>query len=170
MIRRITEIPYITIHEDDTAERDGVVLYRITSDKPRRDGGVDIGNDVYVAKNASIGNWVSIGNGANIGNCASIGSSASIGSGARIGNWAEIRTQYDIRTIGNMGGRNATLTIYRRNDNVMMFGTGCFIGDTEAFLAAVEEEHGDNEHGIAYRKTVEWAKESMWLAFEEVKS
>lgn len=110
MIKSIVDIDYITIHEDDTEIKNGVPLYRITSNKPAKDGGADIGIDVYMARSARIGDGFRAGN------------------GFRAGDNADIRNQYDMLLAGPIGSRRAYTSIWRREDNRMMVSCGCPVG------------------------------------------
>jgi hypothetical protein len=53
-------------------------------------------------------------------------------------------------TIGNVGSRNDTL-LALKTDGGVFIETGCFKGARTAFAAAVDNTHGDNQHGKAYR-------------------
>jgi hypothetical protein len=70
---------------------------------------------------------------------------------------ANLRSARGIVAIGPVGSRGDLLYVVR-HEHGLMYKTGCFWGDEETFLAAIEETHGDNQHARAYRAAVELAK------------
>ena len=60
--------------------------------------------------------------------------------------------------IGPVGSRNSFTTFYRNADNDISVSCGCFCGNLDAFLHAVEKTHGDSRHGLVYKKAAELAK------------
>ena len=105
---------------------------------------------------AIIGYRASIGRGAIIGDRASIGYRAIIGCGASIGDGVSIGCGDQWVTVGPLGRDGRMLTIVCR-DGATHFYTGCFGGDRAEFEAAIEATHGDNDHGVAYRRAVAYA-------------
>jgi hypothetical protein len=60
-----------------------------------------------------------------------------------------------------LGSRRATLTVFA-TDIGLLAQTGCFgPAPVEDFLAAVEETHGDNRYGRAYRAAIECARVAL---------
>ena len=57
----------------------------------------------------------------------------------------------------------------RTKDEKIFVTTGCFKGTIDEFEKAVEETHGNNEHGKAYRLAIELAKLRIDLDKEENK-
>lgn len=60
--------------------------------------------------------------------------------------------------IGPIGSRKAFTTFYNTKVGEIGVTCGCFVGNINAFAEQVEKEHGDNEHGVAYRAAIELAK------------
>jgi hypothetical protein len=70
-------------------------------------------------------------------------------------------TLRDVWQAGPLGSRRATLTVFA-TDRGLMVETGCFRhAPVDDFLAAVEETHGDNRHGRAYRAAIECARVAL---------
>ena len=67
---------------------------------------------------------------------------------------ANLRWAKGAGAIEPIGSRGDTL-VWNIRQGTIWFYTGCFGGTEAEFLAAVEKEHGDNEHGRAYRAAVE---------------
>jgi len=59
--------------------------------------------------------------------------------------------------IGPIGSEDGTLEAWPTEDGVYL-QRGCFFGTTDEFLTAVEEKHGDNEHGVKYRAAAEFIR------------
>ena len=70
---------------------------------------------------------------------------------------AEVQTSQDYITILPIGSRNDVTTFYKTDSGIDV-KCGCFNGSIEKFLKAVEETHGDNKYGKAYRAAAELAK------------
>ena len=70
---------------------------------------------------------------------------------------AKIQTSQDYITISPIGSRNDVTTFYKTDSGIDV-KCGCFNGSIEKFLKAVEETHGDNKYGKAYRAAAELAK------------
>ena len=68
--------------------------------------------------------------------------------------------------ISNIGSRNGTTTFFATKTGIYV-NCGCFSGSLEAFAAAVDKNHGDSEHGKAYRLAIEIAKLRIKLPEEE---
>ena len=56
-------------------------------------------------------------------------------------------------TIGPIGSRNSLLYAWHTDAGIYVH-TGCFWNTLEKFKAAVEETHGESEHGIHYRAAI----------------
>ena len=73
----------------------------------------------------------------------------------------------ELYQLANVGSENGTLIIADCEEG-WYFNRGCFSGGKDDFLKAVEETHGDNEHGKFYKKIVELYTESGMLLDKEV--
>ncbi len=169
------------VYTDEKKIIDSVEYYKL---KPQ-EAGPHIGKEVWAAKSAvivdsayiedgatigtgaTIGAWTIIREGAKIGAraiigaWAKIGESTIIGAGARIGEGAKIENNADILTVSPIGSRGDALTIWRHQDGSLCASTGCFTGTLTEFAQKVEKTHGDNVHGRAYKKQIEYAREIM---------
>ncbi|MBC9180225.1 hypothetical protein, partial [Pseudoroseomonas ludipueritiae] len=62
-------------------------------------------------------------------------------------------------SIGPIGSEGGTLMIYRAEDGGLYAQRGCFgPASLDEFLLAVDETHGENAHGRAYRAAAEMAR------------
>ena len=111
----------------------------------------DLGGFVETEKNLSHNGacWV-------YGNAKVFGNARVYGDAEIYGN-AEIQTSQDYITISPIGSRNDVTTFYKTDSGIDV-KCGCFNGSIEDFLKAVEETHGDNKYGKAYRAAAELAK------------
>ena len=82
---------------------------------------------------------------------------AEVWGDARVYGNAKIQTPQDYITISPIGSRNDVTTFYKTDSGIDV-RCGCFNGSIEKFLKAVEETHGDNKYGKAYRAAAELAK------------
>jgi uncharacterized protein YjbI with pentapeptide repeats len=58
--------------------------------------------------------------------------------------------------IVNIGSENGTLEMYEvEEDCGWIIRRGCFTGSKQDFLDKVDETHGNNEHGVKYKKIIE---------------
>ena len=89
-----------------------------------------------------------------------IESEARIGSGARIGSEAKLNGKTDCIVLGPIGSRSTMLTGYLQEEKLMI-GTGCFIGEEKEFLEKLEKTHGDNEHAKRYKSAIKFFKENL---------
>jgi len=71
-------------------------------------------------------------------------------------------------SIGPIGSRYDNLVAYI-TDQGLRLQAGCFFGTREAFVAALDAEHGQNEHGKEYRAALLMvdAHVSIWTPAEE---
>lgn len=92
---------------------------------------------------------------------------AEVYGNARVCGTAKVYDKAHILAIGAIGSRNATTTFFRDKNNEITVACGCFLGNIEAFLKKVEETHGDNKHGKAYKAAAELAKIQIDLTKEE---
>ncbi len=83
-----------------------------------------------------------------------------------MGDKASIRSSFDIISIGPIGRGSEYATIYRRDDNIMMVTCDYFNGAIDEFHSKVEKTHGHTKHGVSYKALIDFAKASLWTAFE----
>jgi hypothetical protein len=70
---------------------------------------------------------------------------------------ANLSEAKNILFVGPIGSRG-DITYIVRHDDALCVKCGCFWGTMDEFAVRVEAEHGDNEHGIAYRAVIEFVK------------
>ena len=73
-------------------------------------------------------------------------------------NLADAKGIADVFAVSRIGSRNGQTTFARLDDGSVYVWCGCFRGTLDEFAARVQETHGDNEHGRAYRMAIELAK------------
>ena len=61
-------------------------------------------------------------------------------------------------TISHIGSRFGTTTFFVLKNGKIGVQCGCFYGDIDEFAAKVEQTHGNNQHGKAYKLAIELAK------------
>lgn len=66
---------------------------------------------------------------------------------------AKIEKTTDYILYGPLGSRESFITVCKEQNLIM---TGCFCGTKEEFLESVTKTHGDNEHGINYRRFIDF--------------
>ncbi len=71
---------------------------------------------------------------------------------------AEIFKTSHYLVVGPIGSRDDFTTFFRTKHLTIGVKCGCFKGDTDKFLEAVEKTHGDNKHAQAYKAAVALAK------------
>ena len=178
----------------ETMERSGRTLYRIravrdfgevkagdlggwieTESNLSNDGDAWVSGNAWVYGNAWVsGNawvygdaWVS-GNAWVYGD-ARVSGNAEVYGDARVSGNAEVYGRKHILWISMIGSRDDTVTFCRSKERKIIVAVGCFSGTIDEFEKAVEETHGDNEHGKAYRLAIELAKLRIDLDKEENK-
>lgn len=152
---------------------DGRTLYRIKALESL--GGVcagDLGGWVEKEKNLSHGGnaWVS-GNArvygdARVSDNARVYGDAWVSGNAWVSGDARVSRDEHVMWISRIGSRNGTTTFFATKTGIFV-NCGCFSGSLEAFAAAVDKNHGDSEHGKAYRLAIELAKLRIKLPEEE---
>ena len=117
--------------------------------------------DAWVYGNARVyGNAEVYGNARVYGN-------AEVYGNAKVSGNAEVYGRKHILWISMIGSRDDTVTFMRAKDEKIIVAVGCFGGTIDEFEKAVEETHGDNEHGKAYSLVIELAKLRIDLHKEE---
>ena len=71
---------------------------------------------------------------------------------------ARVAGNASIMTISHIGSRFGTTTFFALKSGKIGVRCGCFYGDIDQFAARVEQTHGDNQHGKAYKLAIELAK------------
>ena len=70
-------------------------------------------------------------------------------------------------TISPIGSRDDFVTFFRTKSMEIYVKCGCFKGNIDQFLTAVQRTHGDNEHAKAYRLAADLAKARIDLTPDE---
>ena len=106
---------------------------------------------------AQYGNaWV-YGNARVYGNAQVHGKAQVYGNAWVCGN-AWVYDNAAIMTVSHIGSRFGTTTFFVLNNGKIGVQCGCFYGDIDEFAAKVEQTHGNNQHGKAYKLAIELAK------------
>ena len=100
------------------------------------------------------------GNARVCGNAQVYGDARVFGDAQVSGN-ARVSGENDIFTIGPIGSRQDITTFFKTRTGYIGVRCGCFWGTLQDFLDKVNERHGDNEFGQAYRLAAEIAKLKM---------
>lgn len=74
---------------------------------------------------------------------------------------ARVSGEYTHLLIGPIGSRESYTTFFTDKEKQIMVSCGCFEGTLDEFAAKVEEVHGDNRHGKAYKAAIEYVKAVM---------
>ena len=132
-------------------------------DNARVSGNAQVSGNARVSGNAQVyGNaWVS-------GDAHVYGDSWVYGDAWASGD-AQVAAKECIFWIGAIGSRNGTTTFFNCKDGKIRVSCGCFYGDLDEFLEAVNKTHGDNEYGQGYRISIEMAKKRIHTVCHEVK-
>ena len=132
----------------------------------------EIGGHAAIFGNAEISGHAAIFENAKISGHAMIFENAEIGGhaeifeNAEISGHAAITKATDILTISPIGSRNDTTTFYKSKNNKIFVKCGCKNTDIDTWLAMVEETHGNNKHGQAYRLAAQIARLQIELTEE----
>ena len=126
-------------------------------------GNAQVYGNARVSGNA----WVS-GN-AKVYDDAQVYDNAQVYGNARVSGDAQVAAKECIFWIGAIGSRNGTTTFFNCKDGKIRVSCGCFYGDLDEFLEAVNKTHGDNEYGQVYRIAIEMAKKRIHTVCHEVK-
>ena len=94
------------------------------------------------------------------------GGDAWVSGDAQVSGDAWVSGDEHVMWISRIGSRNGTTTFFATKTGIFV-NCGCFSGSLEAFAAAVDKNHGDSEHGKAYRLAIELAKLRIKLPEEE---
>ena len=116
--------------------------------------------DAWVSDNARVYGdaWVS--------GDARVYGDAWVSGNAWVSGDARVSRDEHVMWISRIGSRNGTTTFFATKTGIFV-NCGCFSGSLEAFAAAVDKNHGDSEHGKAYRLAIELAKLRIKLPEEE---
>ena len=128
------------------------------------DAGVSSNARVY--DNASISDNAKVYGNASIHDNAKVYGNIDISGDADVSRDARISNGEHVMWISRIGSRNGTTTFFATKTGIYV-NCGCFSGSLEAFAAAVDKNHGDSEHGKAYRLAIEIAKLRIKLPEEE---
>jgi len=100
--------------------------------------------------------WVS-GDALVYGN-AQVSGDAQVSGNAVVSGDAQIFKMSHYVVAGPLGSRDDFTTFFRTKHHTIGVKCGCFRGNTDELLKAVETVHGDNKHAQAYKAAVDLAK------------
>ncbi len=118
-------------------------------------GDARVYGDAWICGDAQVS-----GNARVCGNAQVYGDARVFGDAQVSGN-ARVSGENDIFTIGPIGSRQDITTFFKTRTGYIGVRCGCFWGTLQDFLDKVNERHGDNEFGQAYRLAAEIAKLKM---------
>ena len=93
--------------------------------------------------------------------------SAVIGGNATVGGSAVVFKTSHYLAVGPIGSRDGFTTFFRTKHLTIGVKCGCFTGDMDKFLAAVDRTHGNNKHAQAYRAAAHLAELQIDLSKED---
>jgi hypothetical protein len=82
----------------------------------------------------------------------------TIEGNARIDGMAEITCSDDYCVFQSFGSARRSTTVYRQLDGAIRINCGCFHGDLDEFIEAVEKTHGETHYGDEYRAIIKVIK------------
>ena len=80
------------------------------------------------------------------------------GNSAWVSGSAVVRDSADYCSFQSFGSRRGTTTAFREKYGGVRVRCGCFSGSVAEFENAVQETHGDNQHGKVYRAIIDVIK------------
>lgn len=153
----MTDKPFIS-NEKYEATGETKVVFSVTLHRIRAK--VAIGN---IAAGA-LGGWIEkegnlqVSGDAWVSGDARVYGNARVSGDARVSGNARVYGNAQYLTISPVGSENGCLTAFVQKDGSVIVNRGCFSGSIDAFLAKVNQTHGDNDHGEIYRLAVEIIK------------
>jgi hypothetical protein len=114
--------------------------------------------DAMVYDSAEVYGNVDVLGGVRIYEKARISSEAQVYGYARICGNAEIKGTRDWLCVGPIGSRNGFTTFFRSADGGVEVRCGCRLAPLDEFERAVENDHGEDAHGVEYRAAIALAK------------
>ena len=117
-----------------------------------------VSGDALVYGNTQVSGdaWVS-GDALVYGN-AQVSGDAQVSGNAVVSGDAQIFKMSHYVVAGPLGSRDDFTTFFRTKHHTIGVKCGCFRGNTDELLKAVETVHGDNKHAQAYKAAVDLAK------------
>ena len=89
---------------------------------------------------------------------AQVSGDAWVSGNAQVYGDAQIFKMSHYVVAGPLGSRDDFTTFFRTKHHTIGVKCGCFRGNTDELLKAVETVHGDNKHAQAYKAAVDLAK------------
>ena len=117
--------------------------------------------DAWIYGNAQVSGNAQVYGDARVCGDAQVSGDAQVCGDARVSGDALVSGENDIFTIGPIGSRQDITTFFKTCTGYIGVRCGCFWGTLQDFLDKVNERHGDNEFGQAYRLAAEIAKLKM---------
>ena len=149
---------------DETKVWLGIILHRIQYENGEMGGWIekewnlDQSGDARVFDNAQVSGDAKIFGDAWVFDNARIFGDAQVFGDARVLGDARVFSDADWMIVGPIGSRDGITTIFREKKNKIAVSCGCFLGSLDEFEKQVDETHGNNAHGKAYRAMIEMAK------------
>jgi hypothetical protein len=116
--------------------------------------------DAWVCDNSQVSGNARVCGNAQVYDNAQVFGDAWVSGDAQVYDDARIEHTADYLFIGPIGSCEPFTTFYR-TENGISVSCGCFTGKLDEFAAKVDETHGDNKHGKAYKAAIEFVKQVM---------
>ena len=129
-----------------------------------KEGNLDQSGDAWVSGDAQVYGDALVSGNARVYGDARVSGNARVYGDARVSGNAQVYGNAQIFKMshyvvaGPLGSRDDFTTFFRTKHHTIGVKCGCFRGNTDELLKAVETVHGDNKHAQAYKAAVDLAK------------
>jgi hypothetical protein len=124
----------------------------------RVSGNARVSGDARVSGNAQVYGNALVSGDAWVSGDARVYGDALVSGDAQVYGNAQIFKMSHYVVAGPLGSRDDFTTFFRTKHHTIGVKCGCFRGNTDELLKAVETVHGDNKHAQAYKAAVDLAK------------
>ena len=148
---------------DETKECFGVTLHRVKYENGEiggwleKESNLDQDGDARVSGDALVYGNARVYGDAQVYGDAWVSGNAWVYGNARVYGDALVSGNADWMLAGPIGSRDDFTTIFREKDRLAV-SCGCFYGSLDKFAEQVDKNHGDNEHGKAYRAMIDMVR------------
>ena len=121
-------------------------------------GDARVYDDAWVSGDARVSGNAQVSGDALVSGNALVYGDARVSGNAQVYGDAQIFKMSHYVVAGPLGSRDDFTTFFRTKHHTIGVKCGCFRGNTDELLKAVETVHGDNKHAQAYKAAVDLAK------------
>jgi len=135
----------------------------LVSDDAQVSSNAQVSGDAWVSGNAYVYGDAQVSGNAYVFGAAQVSGDALVTGDAKVSGNAKVSGKANITlashclVISPIGSERGELTAYKTLEGIEAT-RGCFSGTLEEFTKAVEETHGGNKHGKAYKAAIELIK------------